>query len=360
MKKVFKMVAFCLAVACVAPVFTACSDDDDKKETVANNADTAALKEELAACKALLGSATTEDYPQSAIDALQKVVTLVEESLKKDPTQTAVDNMLTQLTTAKTTFLAAAYDAIPAENIVCNWDFNTEGSVVTSTGTQKWTAELKAGPTELFGSNTDVPKFVEGKQGKALLFDNGAHLEVADYNTNALLTKEFTLSVWVKPTKTTAGNYIISLNYWNTFKFNLQGENKPFFTVNTDQGIVDADNEKAQSVKENEWAHLVVVMNFNDHTLKFYVNGNLDKTWDSTGKPALAGNNWAAGWTSVTGKKLPLMIGVCTTYEEALTWDWAVPSAETWDCFHGSIDELKIFNVALTDGQVSKLYNDEN
>jgi hypothetical protein len=27
--------------------------------------------------------------------------------------------------------------------------------------------------------------------------------------------------------------------------------------------------------------------------------------------------------------------------------------------FKGAIDELKIFNIALTDGQVSKLYNDE-
>lgn len=350
------MAVFCLAAALVAPVFVSCGDDDEK--VVKNNADLTALTAELTACETLVNSATTDDYPQTAIDAFKKMLTDIKAAIAGDPTQTAVDNMLVQLTNAKTTFLASAYDALPSENLICAWDFDEgTGTTLTSTGTQKWNAVFTAGPSEIFGTDTQVPQFVDGVKGKALFFDKGAHLEVADYNSNTLLGSELTLSVWVKPTQTVAGNYIISLNYWNTFKFNLQNENKPFFTVATDLGIVDADNETPQSVKENEWNHLVVIMSYTTHTLKFYVNGELTKTWNTEDKPALAGTKWAS-WTSTTGKTLPLMIGACTTYEEATTWDW-FSSTSAWDCFHGAIDQVKLFNVALTDGQVNKLYNDE-
>ena len=50
------------------------------------------------------------------------------------------------------------------------------------------------------------------------------------------------------------------------------------------------------------------------------------------------------------------MIGVATTFAEANTWDWAwdkVPAS--WDYFHGTLDELQVYNVALTAGQVAKL-----
>lgn len=360
MKKYFKLVAFCLAVTLVAPLMTSCSDDDDDKEVV--KADTAALNEELTACTALLEAATTTDYPQTAIDAFRQIVTAVKTGLEKNPSQTEVDNMLTQLQEAKAAFLASAYDALPTDKMVCAWDFEKEGDNLVSNGVKPWTAVLKAGPAEIFGTDTQKPLFVEGvKGGKALSFDKGAHLEISDYTKGDLLKDELSLSVWVKPTKTVAGNYIISLNYWNTFKFNLQDENKPFFTVATEQGIIDADNEMPQSVKENEWAHLVVVMSYKSHTLKFYVNGELTKTWDETGKPALASNTWAADYVSPTGKTLPLIIGASTTYEEAMAaWsDWFKPSVDAWDYFHGSMDQLKLFTVALTDGQVNKLFNDE-
>ena len=125
MKKYFKLVAFCLAVTLVAPLMTSCSDDDDDKEVV--KADTAALNEELTACTALLEAATTTDYPQTAIDAFRQIITAVKTGLEKNPSQTEVDNMLTQLQEAKATFLASAYDALPTDKMVCAWDFEKEG-----------------------------------------------------------------------------------------------------------------------------------------------------------------------------------------------------------------------------------------
>lgn len=359
MKKIFKIALLFMAVTLVTPVVTSCSEDTKEETTTA---DTAALKAEIEECEALLNAATTDDYPQEAIDNFRKIVDQAKAVLESNPSQTAVDNLLTQLQKAKESFLAAAYDALPTEQMICAWDFETEGDEQVSTGTKAWKAVLAAGPEAIFGSDTFKPQFKEGEGvngGNALYFDNGAHLEVSDIVESELLKNELSISVWVKPVKTVAGNYIISYNYWNTFKLNLESENKPFFTVATEQGIIDADNERAGSVKENEWAHLVVTMSYTDHQMKFYVNGEETKVWDETGKPQLASNKWAASYESPTGNVLPLMIGACTTYEEASTWDWFTPSKESWDCFHGTIDQVKIFTVALTNGQVKKLYNDE-
>ena len=41
------------------------------------------------------------------------------------------------------------------------------------------------------------------------------------------------------------------------------------------------------------------------------------------------------------------------------SWVWARTPAN-WDGFIGAMDELKVYNIALTDGQVAKLYKDEN
>jgi len=57
------------------------------------------------------------------------------------------------------------------------------------------------------------------------------------------------------------------------------------------------------------------------------------------------------------------MVGACTTYAEVIAkWDWVTPPirVQGWDYFVGSMDELKVYNIALTDGQVAKLYKDEN
>lgn len=358
MKSLFKTAVFCLAVACISPVFTSCSKDSD--ETVQNNADKTEINKELTACKALLAAATTADYKQESIDAFKAVIDLVDAALAKDPTQTVVNNLLKQLQEAKSTFEQSAFNAIPEDKLLLNWDFDTEGTSLASTGTLKWNAVLKAGPSEVFGSDTDVPKFVDGVKGKALSFDKGAHLEVSDYSPNALLGSQLSISVWVKPSKTVAGNYIISLNYWNTFKLNLENENKPFFTFASNQGVADCDNEMPQSVPNNKWSHVVIALNYTAKTLDFYVNGELTKSWTTTGKPQLAGS-WATGWAPANGGQLPLMIGACTTYAEATSWDWVTDgfTPNTWDCFHGEIDQMKIYSIALGEGQVSKLYNDE-
>lgn len=355
----FRMIAI-LMVACLTTLFLpSCGNDDEDKDSTP--LDLTEINALLSECESLLSSTTTDDYPEAAITTFQSKVNAIKSAVAGDLTQTTLNNLLVQLKEAKTTFEQSAYDAIPLDNLLAEWSFDEgEGTSLVSTGVQAWVAKMKTGPSEIFGTNTQVPSFVDGVKGKALSFDNGACLEVDDFSETSLLSNTLSISVWINPKESRAGNYILSMNYWENWKLNLQNEGKPFFTVATTVAGVDADNEHVESFPINTWTHLVVSMDLNAHTLSFYVNGELTKTWDASGKPGLAGSQKSA-YLPASGEKLPFLIGCATTYAEASTWDWVTLPIEPsgWDYFAGSLDELKIYNIALTEGQVSKLYNDE-
>ncbi len=348
-------------IACVSLVLFAGTFSSCKTEEPVTPADQTTLNAVIDSCTTLLASSTLQtDYPAEAITAFQTTLAAVKTAAaNKSITQTAVDNLVVQLRAAKDTFLAAAYGAIPSSALIMGMTFDeTVASNQFTTEGKAWTAVLTKGPSEIFGTATNLPSFVTGKIGKAIYFSNGSHLEISNYTSSDLLGKQLSISAWVKPDSTRAGNYILSYNYWNSWKFQLQEQNKPFFTIHTNaDGWVDADNQMDFSAKNNEWTHLVVTLNMDTKILTFYVNGVSTMVWDATSKPGLTGTG---PW--VYKNTLPLMVGACTTYAEASaewTWDWAKTPAN-WDGFIGAIDELKVYNIALTDGQVAKLYSDEN
>jgi hypothetical protein len=359
MKKFFKqnaIPAFFL-LTLLFGVFSACSKSDNPSET----ADKTTLTLAVDSCNTLLNSSTlATDYPATAISDFPTFVNAAKSLLSStSATQSQVDAMLVQVRQAKATFLAAAYGAIPTSALIMGMTFDeTVSNNQFTTEGKGWTAVLKQGPSEIFGAATNLPSFGTGKIGKAIYFSNGSHLEISNYTANDLLGSKLSISVWVKPDSTRAGNYIISYNYWNSLKFQLQEQNKPFFTIHTNaDGWVDADNEHDFSAPNKTWTHLVISLDMNTKKLDMYVNGTLTKEWDSTTKTGLTGSG-AFQYKNV----LPLMIGACTTYNEANTewnWTWSKTPAG-WDGFIGYMDELKVYNIALDGGQVAKLYKDEN
>ncbi|MBP6977378.1 MAG: hypothetical protein KBB71_03590 [Lentimicrobiaceae bacterium] len=304
---------------------------------------------------ALAASATSADYPQAAIDTYNSTLQTIKEEAAKKLTQEEIDNLEVQLTEAMDTFEATAYDAIPQSALLIGLSFD-EGSGTSLVAEGKnLTAVLTAGPSQIFGTATNIPSFIDGIAGKAMYFSNGSHLEISGYSASDFLGNTLSIAVWLKPDSTRPGNYIASFNYWNSWKFQIQEQNKPFFTVHTLAGYVDADNESDYSVPNDAWTHVVASMNLTAETLDLYVNGVNTKHWTVTEKPNLTGT------VSPYATVLPIMIGACTTYAEAkAAWTWEWPETpQAWDGFIGAMDEFKIYNIALTDGQVSKLYNDE-
>lgn len=350
-KNLLKLLAFFTLVLFVG-TFVSC-DGGEEDDPV----DTTELEALISTCQSLVDNASTSDYTQESIDALQTVIDAVSTASATATDQTVITNLVTQLTNAQETFLASELDIIPEDALLMGMSFDeTVSNNQFTTSGLGWTATLEEGPSDIFGTATNYPSTVTGVVGNAMYFSNGAHLEVADYSKSSLLGSKLSIAVWIKPDSTRAGNYIISYNYWNSWKFQIQEQNKPFFTVHTNaDGWVDADNESEYSAPNGEWAHLVISLDLSSYILDMYVNGVLTKEWDATGKPGLTGSGAYDYETT-----LPLMVGVATTYAEASTWDWDwshEPSG--WDSFIGAMDELKVYNIALTQGQVTKLYNNE-
>jgi hypothetical protein len=345
----------CVTMILFAGTFSACKPNEPTA-----TADQTKLTALVDSCTTLLaGTTVSTDYPAAAITAFQTTLTTAKTAAAdKTISQTAVDNLVVQLRAAQTTFLAAAYGAIPKAALLMGMTFDeTVASNQFKTEGKGWTAVLKTGPSQIF-TTTNLPSFVTGKIGKAIYFSKGSHLEISDYTANDLLGKELSISVWVKLDSTKGGNYVISYNYWKTWKLQIQEQNKPYFTVATvsTAGIVDADNQLVNSVINNTWTHVVISMSLTTGKLSFYINGVNTMEWTKSTQEGLTGT--VKPYTTI----LPLIIGGCTTYAEAVAafdWTgWNTPA--TWDGFVGSMDELKVYNVALTDGQVAKLYKDEN
>lgn len=335
-----------------AVIMSSCKDDDDDNGIV--EGDKTELNALIAEAQALINSATTADYPQSAIDAFKSTLETVKTAADKPLTQAEINNLKTQLTEAMATFNSQAYGYID-ESLYLNagWHFD-EGSGTTATdySSTKHVATFYKGSTAILGADAMMPSWTDGVKGKAIMLDKGAHLEVP--YTTAFLPQNITISVWIKPTELYEHNYIVSQNYWNGYKLQTQGGGKPFFTFKkTDGGIIDADNETDNSIKVNQWNHVVVSVNGATKELKFYVDGTLTKTWTADNK------NIGPLTQTLEPAPQPFIIGgVATDAELAANFmDWT--TADNLGYFKGAIDELKIYNIALTDGQVSKLYNDE-
>ena len=336
-----------------AMIMSSCKDDDDDGIV---EGDKTALNALIADAETLANSATTADYPQAAIDAFKSTLSTVKTTAATPLTQTQIDNLVTQLTEAKNTFESQAYGFID-ETLYLNagWHFD-EGSGTTATAysTVQHVATFFKGNEVILGADAMMPSWTDGvKGGKAVMLNKGAHLEVP--YTTAFLPVDITISVWIKPIELYENNYIVSQNYWNGYKLQTQGGGKPFFTYKkVDGGIIDADNETDNSIRVNEWNHVVVSVNGTTKELKFYVDGTLTKTWTEDDKgigPLIQ--------TLTSPDPQPFIIG-CVANDAELAanfMDWT--TADNLGYFKGAIDELKIYNIALTDGQVSKLYNDE-
>lgn len=335
-----------------ALILGSCKDDDD--DIV--EGDKTELNALIAQADALAAGATSADYPQSAIDAFKATLQTVKTAAADKLTQVQINNLLTQLTEAMNTFDSQAFGFID-ETLYLNagWNFDEgTGTTATAYSTVKHVATFFRGNTVILGADAMMPSWTDGvKGGKAILLNKGAHLEVP--YTTAFLPANLTISVWVKPSEIYEHNYIVSQNYWTGYKLQTQGGGKPFFTYKkVDGGIVDADNELDASVKVGVWSHLVVSVNGTTKELKFYVDGTLTKTWTESDKGI-----GPLTQTLTSPDPQPFIIGgVATDAELAANFmEWT--NADNLGYFKGAIDELKIYNIALADGQVSKLYNDE-
>ncbi len=363
MRNTLKYIYGLMLVVGMSMFAIACSSDDKEPAGEVDRTELSALLEE---CKQLSANASEEDYPEVNIALFTKLVedaTLA--ASEENLTQNQVNSIAVHLENGKKTFESSAFGSIPEQALVMSLDFEVADPVqLTTSGSRELIAKLASGPAEIFGSNTAKPTYVDGVGGgKAIHFANGSHLEISDYNANDFLGNTMTISTWLKPDVTKNANYVASMNYWENWKFEIESHGKPFFTIKTTKGHVDADNERDNSIVPEKWTHAVLTINLEKGELGMYIDGKQTILWKKEGdksKPNLAGAIPPAYQSSI-GKQLPFMIGMVTTYEEAkANWDWTGwDTPDGWSYYSGAMDNFSIYNISLTDGQVSKLFRDQ-
>ncbi|MFZ5941149.1 MAG: LamG-like jellyroll fold domain-containing protein [Bacteroidota bacterium] len=332
-----------LALATVAFMMVAC--DRNKEDEV----DKTALQTAITSATTLIET-TTEgtaegQYMPGSKAVLQEVIDAAQTVYDNETaTQVEVDNAVIAVNAAVTAYGTKIVEAIAPEALVGHWTFD-DGSGTTLTdfsgngfdgtladGTGTWGGDLPQWTTDRYGNS-----------GGALAFNLGSHV-VIPYNA-ALNPAQISISLWINAAEVLENNRFMGLHSWLGYKFQLQSANKAFFTVSATDAIYDKDTDPPLEV--GTWYHIVVT--FGDGNTVFYVNGTQTISYETAGTATLNSGN-----DLVFGQDSDEYAADDSNYDN----DHIIPLS--WGgYFHGSLDEVRMYNTVLTPAQVASIYNVE-
>ena len=284
---------------------------------------------------------------RAALDSVIALATMVSNSTAY--TQQQVNNALNNLLAAAMTFSSQLIQQVSSANLMGYWEFN--GNAMDSSGNGNngvlqtgWVGTSAA--TAVDGAT--LPVLVPDRFGRANMayyFNNGATVKIP-FNS-VFNAQTFTILLWLKRDGTNANNYMFSFDRWKGYKFQLQGGNLPFLTVNTSTGDHDQDDGGISIDSAGVWRHVAVT--FTPGTEKFYIQGKLVSTATVTGTPL------------PISSLINLAIGNELPKENYNLTDSNDPNYfYGGDYFMGALDEVRFYNTVLTDAEILSIYTDES
>lgn len=294
-------------------------------------------------------------YTPGAKEALDSVIKLANVVVSANTyTQEQVNNAVANLLRAGNNFSSQQLQEVSAENLMAYWKFN--GNADDSSGNHH-DGVLK---TNLIGPDAThavdggvLPKLVAdrfGRPNSAYYFEKGATIEVP-YNI-ALNPKSMTISLWMETdVPSNGGDYMFALDRWWGYKLNLQGSNFLYFTVyqGNNNWVLDDDGGSGSTVPLHKWVQVAVSYDNNTSTAKFYLNGTLVKTLtNKVGPPATVD----ASYNLCIGNELPKSKYNLSDSNNP-DYYWA------FDGFTGSLDDIRFYNIALSDKDILSIYTSE-
>lgn len=197
-----------------------------------------------------------------------------------------------------------------------------------------------SGSTVNDASGTITPKtvsgtvsWVDGRYGKALNFDGTTNIDLG--NPAALqITGDMTIEMWLYPNNFSVETRPVFKNDSAEGGLSVRTDSRVYFRFGdgtTNQDITSPDTA-AGKLNLNTWNHVVVVRDFTERRLKFFINGV--KTNQVTINAAIlsattSANSWMIGGTAVANR------------------------------FQGIIDEVRIIARALTDVEAVAISREE-
>ena len=337
-----KVMKYAWLLMIVLPLgFFGCGDDDPEPDP----ADKTALMAKITDAEAIIADAEVGKlagmYTQESVDAFQTAIDAANAVNDDDKaTQEQVDATTSNLQLAIDTFEDSVIVEISEENLVAYWKMDGDG--VDASG-KSHDGTLMPGTVDRFPDGGTAPTATTdryGDAGMALHFAHGANIEVPF--SNDLNPDQMTISIWLNADSlSSAVQYIMSLDIWNTWKFELPSHGEPFLTRRIgDDNYLNYDSDVA--LEPLNWYQVVVST---DQTAwSFYINGVLAKKHVlETDTPPVAAD-----------PEIDFVIGSFLPNDG----DWTHDSWFT--SFHGSLDDARIYNKALTAAEVSALYGMES
>jgi len=253
----------------------------------------------------------------------------------------SISFLVTQKANAGTIIRAPAYLGLNA-GLVGYWTF--DGPDIGQSDSLFIAKDRSAYNNSASASATIAPTRVTGKMGQGLDFTTPGDQKLASLNSNIGHLTEFTISAWVKPRS--IGDCDTSLNVCGafvdrgsvvtasriTFGFNdvaQSGGNANSFRVNTDGDPSDFTfTTGVNTVDFGVWQNVVLTVSESGQISKIFKNG-VEAGSQSGGAITLGGNNAA--------------FHIGGLYDAQ-------------DSFDGSIDDVRIYNRALSAGEISRLH----
>ena len=331
-------------------VLSGCKDDEDEPCPSVNYT---ALDQEIDDAQALHDGATEGtdpgEYLPGSKATLQTSIDLATDVRNTTcVTQAALDNAVVALEASVAAFEDSKITDVAPGALVAHWLFNGDGTDASGNG-HDGTAE--AGHVNHGGGMPELATDRHGNADYCYKFVDGGNFVVP--NGPAFIPGELTISVWMNLYDTWAHSYFISNDIWNTWKFQVQDANKPFFTAHfnkddgTGEGWIDHDSD-TEVLELDTWHHVVVT--YTGGKMTFYIDGDKAKEWDEFPPGTLIDPNPAVDLC--IGQALPTDI-YTDIPDDPYEWH------EWLGHFKGYMDDMRFYNVLLTDAQVQTLYQYE-
>lgn len=334
----------------LAVIYSGCKEDDPEPcPTVDKTAINAAITDAQALHDGATEGTLPGEYLAGSKATLQTAIDNTTTVRDTDcVTQTALNNAVVALDAAVATFENQKITDVAPGALVAQWLFNGDGTDASGNGHD---GTASAGHPE-WGAG--MPELAEDRHGMAnycYKFVDGGNFVVP--NAPAFRPAELTISVWMKLYETWAHSYFFSNDIWHTYKFQVQDANKPFFTAHfmkADQteGWIDKDSN-AGVLDLDKWYHVVVT--YTGGQMTFYIDGVNVQFWDDFDAGTLIEPH--AGVDICIGQALPTA-AYTDIQDDPHQWK------EWLGYFKGYLDDMRFYNVMLTDAQVKALYDYES
>jgi len=329
---------------------TGCKDDEPEPcPTVDYTAIDAAIASAQALYDGAVEGTLPGEYLAGSKAALQTAITNAT-AVKNTAcvTQSQLDAAVVSLNAAVATFNDQKITDVAPGALVAHWLFNGNGADASGNGHD---GTASAGNVNWGGGMPELATDRHGNPNYCYKFVDGGNFVVA--NGPAFTPTEISITVWMNLYETWAHSYFFSNDIWNTYKFQVQDANKPFFTTHfnksdgTGEGWVDHDSGNG-TLELNQWYQVVVT--YKPGMMTFYINGEKVQTWDDFPAGTLVPPNPAVN--ICIGQALPTA-NYSTVPGDPYEWQ------EWLGYFKGYLDDMRFYNVVLTDAQVTSLYNYE-